>query len=84
MTGCQEFPQGNFLSWESANWFLNSSRGTVIVEPVVLVSFFVQARKEILDLEKDICRRTDVSFHVVPYKLKVGDTSRRSLNHAPV
>ena len=29
VTGCQEFPQGNFLSWENTNWFLNSSRGTV-------------------------------------------------------
>ena len=42
-------------------------------------SFFVQARKEILDLERDICRKTDVSYHVVPYKLKVGVISRRSL-----
>ena len=29
VTGCQEFPQGNFLNWENTNWFLNSSRGTV-------------------------------------------------------
>ena len=48
-------------------------------KPDVLDFFFVQARKEILDLESDICRRTDVSFHVVPYKLKVGDTCRRIL-----
>ena len=40
---------------------------------------FVQARKEILDLERDICRKTDTSFHVVPYKLKVRDISRSSL-----
>ena len=29
VTGCQEFPQGNFLNWENTNWFLNSSRDTV-------------------------------------------------------
>ena len=26
VTGCQEFPQGNFLSWENNNWFLNSTK----------------------------------------------------------
>ena len=29
VTGCKEFPEGNFLSWENTDWFLNSSRGTV-------------------------------------------------------
>ena len=29
VTGCEEFPEGNFLNWENTNWFLNSSRGTV-------------------------------------------------------
>ena len=29
-----------------------------------------KARKESLDLERDICRSRDISFHVVPYKLK--------------
>ena len=26
VTACQEFPQGNFLSWENNNWFLNSTK----------------------------------------------------------
>ena len=29
VTRCEEFPQGNFIGWETTNWFLNSSRGTV-------------------------------------------------------
>ena len=29
VTGCEEFPEGNLVSWEKTNWFLNSSRGTV-------------------------------------------------------
>ena len=29
ITGCEEFPEGNLVSWEKTNWFLNSSRGTV-------------------------------------------------------
>ena len=88
VTGCQEFPKGNFLSWENTNWFLNSSRGTVNIQPSRMIScynwqfynsslikfFFTwQARKEVLDLETEICRRSPVSFHVVPYKLKVGN-----------
>ena len=52
-------------------------------KPDVLDFFFVQARKEILDLESDICRRTDVSFHVVPYKLKVGDDTCRRILFKP-
>ena len=30
VTGCEEFPEGNLVSWENTNWFLNSSRGTVL------------------------------------------------------
>ena len=31
VTGCEEFPEGNLVNWEDSNWFLNSSRGTVIL-----------------------------------------------------
>ena len=36
-----------------------------------LMYHITKARKESLDLERDICRSRDISFHVVPYKLKV-------------
>ena len=28
-TDCRAFPRGNVIDWETTNWFLNSSRGTV-------------------------------------------------------
>ena len=56
MTGCEEFPVGNLVNWEETSWFLNSSKAT--------------AREEFLDLEQDICRSRNLSFHLVPYKLK--------------
>ena len=40
VTGCQEFPKGNFLSWENTNWFLNSSRGTVNIQPNRIISCY--------------------------------------------
>ena len=33
--------------------------------------YFCQARKETLDLERDVCRSRNLSLHMVPYKLKV-------------
>ena len=42
-----------------------------------LMSRFYQARKETLDLERDVCRSRNLSLHMVPYKLKV--TTERSL-----
>ena len=42
---------------------------------------------EVLDLETDICRSTDISYHVVPYKLKVGENiidDFTQANSAPV
>ena len=36
-----------------------------------MIYHITKARKESLDLERDICRSRDISFHVVPYKLKV-------------
>ena len=41
--------------------------GTIKTEISV---YTTKARKEVLDLERDICRSRDISFHVVPYKLK--------------
>ena len=41
-----------------------------------MVRYNVQARKETLDLEKDICKSRDHSFHVVPYKLKASVLTR--------
>ena len=55
ITGCKMFREGNFQSWAANNWFLNSSRGT--------------ARKEMLDLEQDVCQSTDISLHLIPYPI---------------
>ena len=55
-TACQDFKKGNLVSWEKANWFLNSTRGT--------------ARMEMMDLELDVCGDPSISYHLVPYKLK--------------
>ena len=55
ITGCKMFKEGNFQKWDANNWFLNSSKGT--------------ARKEMLDLEKDVCQSTDLSFHLIPYSI---------------
>ena len=72
VTGCEEFPEGNLVSWEKTNWFLNSSRGTVFFNITLMVnSNIYQARKETLDLERDVCRSRNLSLHMVPYKLKV-------------
>ena len=40
VTGCEEFPEGNFLNWENTNWFLNSSRGTVELSKLSFDAFY--------------------------------------------
>ena len=42
VTACQEFPQGNFLSWENNNWFLNSTKvNNCICVCIVIVSICI-------------------------------------------
>jgi len=55
ITNCEKFKSGNLLSWETGNWFLNSSQGT--------------ARMEMLDLQRDVCAPRTSSLHLIPYKL---------------
>merc|ERR1719410_279112 len=55
ITNCETVKTGNLLKWDTANWYLNSSRGT--------------ARMEMLEYENDVCAPRTMSLHLIPYKL---------------
>ena len=62
---------GNLVNWEETNWFLNSSKATAREEFMCFIEKYSSIlREESLDLESDICRSRNLSFHLVPYKLK--------------
>ena len=53
ITSCQKFSEGNMVNWESTDWVMNSTKGTI--------------QKYEMDLETDICRSTASSLALVPY-----------------
>ena len=56
ITSCQDLESGNLLSWDSGAWYLNSSRGT--------------GRREMMELEEEVCRTGGDSYHLVPHRDK--------------
>ena len=56
ITGCRKVIQGDLVSWEQDEWFLNGTKKTSEVER--------------LRFEGDICKDLSTSFHLVPFTVK--------------
>ena len=63
VTGCKEFPQGNFVSFGENNWFLNSTKVQLLfINPIVLVSR-IQLGKKCLDTL--VCKKSFKDYYLL-------------------
>ena len=56
ITGCKKIVQGDLVSWEEDNWYLNGTKKTSEVE--------------YLRFQGDICKDLSSSLHLVPFNVK--------------
>ena len=57
ITGCEDIKEGNLLNMATSNWILNN--------------MFNSSEKEMVDLESEVCSKSQKSIHLVPYKLSL-------------
>ena len=63
VTGCKEFPQGNFVSFGENYWFLNSTKVQLLfINPIVLVSR-IQLGKKCLDTL--VCKKSFKDYYLL-------------------